>query len=116
MGDLVPLVSYAVASDTKTGKHTSNAEAFSRLHSEVGGPPVLQKTLAIFLSLQSSRLVQPCCRGQEETAQSSPKGFPCSTLHSRLPAREIKSPSKLGEEGSNRAQENTPFPPFCCCP
>lgn len=48
VGDSALLVLGSVASDTTTEKHMSNPEAFSHLPSEAGGPPGLQKTLAIF--------------------------------------------------------------------
>lgn len=119
VGDSALLVPDSVASDTKTGKHMSNPEAFSHLPSEAGGPPGLQKTLAIFWlgrALSQSSLV-PGKEGhrrlgdlfpgeQEETAQSGPKGTLYSTLHCRLPAREIKraAPGGLEEAGSKQAQ------------
>lgn len=117
MGDSALLVPDSVASDTKTGKHVSNPEAFSHLPSEVGGPPGLQKTLAIFWlgrALSQSSLV-PGKEGhrrlgdlvpgeQEETAQLGPKGTLCSTLHCRLPAGEIKSSGRPEEVGSKQAR------------
>lgn len=119
VGDSALLVPDSVASDTKTGKHMSNPEAFSHLPSEAGGPPGLQKTLAIFWlgrALSQSSLV-PGKEGhrrlgdlfpgeQEETAQSGPKGTLYSTLHCRLPAREIKraAPGGLEEAGSKQAR------------
>ena len=118
VGDSALLVLGSVASDTTTEKHMSNPEAFSHLPSEAGGPPGLQKTLAIFwlgrAQSQSSLVLGKKGhrrRGdlfpgeQEETAQSGPKGTLCSTLHCRLPAREIKrAPGGPEEAGSKQAQ------------
>lgn len=119
VGDSALLVPDSVASDTKTGKHVSNPEAFSHLPSEAGGPPGLQKTLAIFWlgralsqsslvpGKESHRRLGDLFPGeQEETAQSGPKGTLYSTLHSRLPAREIKraAPGGLEEAGSKQAR------------
>lgn len=118
VGDSALLVPDSVASDTKSGKHMSNPEAFSHLPSEAGGPPGLQKTLAIFwlgrAQSQSSLVLGKKGhrrRGdlfpgeQEETAQSGPKGTLFSTLHCRLPAREIRrAPGGPEEAGSKQAQ------------
>lgn len=128
VGDSVLLVQYSVTSDTKTGKHMSYLEAFSLLHSEVGGPLILQKSVSIFChsrNLSQSSLV-PGKEGyrqhrdlfpgeQEEIDLSSPKGIPCSTLHSRLPAREIES-QEAGEERSKQACGKQPVPSFLLLP
>lgn len=111
-------LSYSVASDTKTGKHTSNAEAFSHLHSEVGGPPVLQKTLAIFLSLQSSRLVQPCSRASGAGRNSSVKSQRLPLLYpsQQAPRQGDKESQEAGGGGKQSGPGEHPVPSFLLLP
>lgn len=134
MGDLVLLVPDSVASDTKTGKHLSNPEAFSDQPSEVGGPPVLQKTLSIFwlcraLALYRGRKATRDTEGhkrhgdlspgeQEETVQSSPKGIYSLLYPSQQALSQGDKESQEGRGGGREASkpgEDTLFLPFHCC-
>lgn len=76
VGDSALLVLGSVASDTTTEKHMSNPEAFSHLPREAGGPPGLQKTLAIFWlgrALSQSSLV-PGKEGHRRDAETFSQG------------------------------------------
>lgn len=116
MGDLVLL--YSVASDTRTRKpsHTSPESERKDGASCVAGRPF---SLSGFAELQA----QPCSRdgrpqetqgplprgaGRNSSVNSSPKGIPCSTLHNRLPVREIKEFLEAGGGGKQTGLGRTP--------
>lgn len=125
VGDLVLL--YSAASDTRTGKPSPTSPVSER---KEGASRVAGRLFSLsgFAELQE----QPCSSngrpqetqgplprgaGRNSSVNSSPKGIPCPTLHSRLPAREIKRvPGDWGRWEANRSEGNTLFPPSCCCP
>lgn len=125
VGDLVLL--YSAASDTRTGKPSPTSPVSER---KEGASCVAGRLFSLsgFAELQE----QPCSSngrpqetqgplprgaGRNSSVNSSPKGIPCPTLHSRLPAREIKRvPGDWGRWEANRPEGNTLFPPSCCCP